>query len=140
MISGGNGIIFYINYYYDYYVDTIGICLWLIQYTCSLTTFNFLYFVYCRRVARNEVYAHAVLGKHSHVVRYYSAWAENGHLYIQNEYCNGGSLAEEIAMHQKRGTRFTEAELKDILKQVAHGLKYIHAQQLAHMDIKPGKD
>lgn len=89
-------------------------------------------------MARNEVYAHAVLGKHSHVVRYYSAWAENGHLYIQNEFCNGGSLAEEIALHQKRGTRFTEAELKDILKQVAHGLKYIHAQQLAHMDIKPG--
>ena len=67
-----------------------------------------------------------------------TAWAENGHLYIQNEFCNGGSLAEEIALHQKRGTRFTEAELKDILKQVAHGLKYIHAQQLAHMDIKPG--
>ena len=37
----------------------------------------------------NEVYAHAVLGKHQHVVRYYSAWAENDHMYIQNEFCNG---------------------------------------------------
>lgn len=91
-----------------------------------------------RRVARNEVYAHAVVGKHPHIVRYYSAWAEGGHLYIQNEFCDGGSLAEEISTHQKRGTKFTEAELKDILKQVARGLKYIHAQQLAHMDIKPG--
>jgi len=43
----------------------------------------------CRRTALNEVYAHAVLGKHTHVVRYYSAWAEDYHMYIQNEFCNG---------------------------------------------------
>jgi len=42
-----------------------------------------------RRTALNEVYAHAVLGKHTHVVRYYSAWAEDYHMYIQNEFCNG---------------------------------------------------
>lgn len=36
-----------------------------------------------------EVYAHAVLGKNPHVVRYYSAWAEEGHMLIQNEYCEG---------------------------------------------------
>eukprot|EP01135_Chromosphaera_perkinsii_P002374 Nk52_evm28s222 gene=Nk52_evmTU28s222 len=40
-----------------------------------------------------EVYAHAVLGVNTHVVRYYSAWEENNHMLIQNEYCNGGSLA-----------------------------------------------
>ena len=38
-----------------------------------------------------EVYAHAVLGKNPHVVRYYSAWAEEGHMLIQNEYCEGQS-------------------------------------------------
>ena len=30
-----------------------------------------------------------MLGKHPHVVRYYSAWAEDDYMYIQNEYCNG---------------------------------------------------
>ena len=90
-------------------------------------------------MARSEVYAQAVLGKHSHVVRYYSAWAEDGYMYIQTEYCNGGSLAEEISTHIKRGTSFTESELKEMLRQVSHGLKYIHAQLLVHMDVKPGQ-
>lgn len=42
-------------------------------------------------MALNEVYAHAVLGAHIHVVRYFSAWAEDNHMIIQNEFCNGES-------------------------------------------------
>ena len=30
------------------------------------------------RVAMNEVFAHAALMKHKHVVRYYNSWVENG--------------------------------------------------------------
>ena len=96
----------YVLYYFSY---------------CNSYTFLALIFMYdtCRRMSRNEVYAQAVLGKHSHVVRYYSAWAEDGYMYIQTEYCNGGSLAEEISTHIKRGTNFTEPELKEMLRQVA---------------------
>lgn len=85
------------------------------------------------KISLNEVYAHAVLGKHDNVVRYYSAWAENNHMLIQNEYCNGGSLQSLL---QKRN--LNEAELKILLLQVAEGLKYIHSHNLVHMDIKAG--
>uniref|UniRef100_A0A182MZC3 Wee1-like protein kinase n=1 Tax=Anopheles dirus TaxID=7168 RepID=A0A182MZC3_9DIPT len=85
------------------------------------------------KTALNEVYAHAVLGKHDNVVRYYSAWAENNHMLIQNEYCNGGSLQTVL---QERCLK--ESELRTLLLHVAEGLKYIHSNDLVHMDLKAG--
>ncbi|XP_077493000.1 wee1-like protein kinase 2 [Amblyomma americanum] len=90
------------------------------------------------KTALNEVYAHAVLGQHPHVVRYYSAWAENDHMIIQNEFCNEGSLADAIERNGREGKHFAEPELRRILLHVAEGLRYIHSQNLVHMDIKPG--
>lgn len=79
------------------------------------------------------MWAHAVLGKHDNVVRYYSAWAENNHMLIQNEYCNGGSLQTLIQQ------RFlSESELRILLCHIAAGLKYIHSNDLVHMDLKAG--
>ncbi|XP_053321287.1 wee1-like protein kinase 2 [Spea bombifrons] len=89
------------------------------------------------QLALREVYAHAVLGHHPHVVRYYSAWAEDDHMIIQNEYCNGGSLQDLINENSKSGLLVMEQELKEILLQVSMGLKYIHSTGLVHMDMKP---
>lgn len=82
--------------------------------------------------ALNEVYAHAVLGKHQHVVRYYSAWAEDNHMIIQNEYCNGGSLADAIQKLRAENKFFTESELRQLLLHVAEGLRYIHSMNLGN--------
>ncbi|XP_066580670.1 wee1-like protein kinase 2 isoform X3 [Amia ocellicauda] len=89
------------------------------------------------QLALREVYAHAVLGHHPHVVRYYSAWAEDDHMIIQNEYCNGGSLHDVVVENEAQGRLFQEPQLKEILLQVSMGLKYIHSSGLVHLDIKP---
>uniref|UniRef100_A0A3B3QS26 Wee1-like protein kinase n=1 Tax=Paramormyrops kingsleyae TaxID=1676925 RepID=A0A3B3QS26_9TELE len=89
------------------------------------------------QLALKEVYAHAVLGHHLHVVRYYSAWAEDDHMIIQNEYCDGGSLSDAITEKKRQGLLFVELELRDLLLQVSMGLKYIHSSGLVHLDIKP---
>ena len=90
------------------------------------------------KMAMNEVFAHAALMKHKHVVRYFNSWVEKGQVYIQNEFCEGGSLQKQIEEHRLTGLRFSEADLKRILVQVAKGLHYIHSNQLVHLDIKPG--
>ncbi|KAJ8002885.1 hypothetical protein DPEC_G00163600 [Dallia pectoralis] len=89
------------------------------------------------QLALKEVYAHAVLGHHPHVVRYYSAWAEDDHMIIQNEYCNGGSLYDAMAEKEACGELFSEPQLRNLLLQVSMGLKYIHSSSLVHLDIKP---
>lgn len=73
-----------------------------------------------------------ILGIHQHVVRYYSAWAEDNHMIIQNEFCNGGSLADKI-----ENEVLSILDLRRLTAHIAEGLRYIHSLDLVHLDIKP---
>lgn len=89
------------------------------------------------RAVMNEVFAHAALMKHKHIVRYYNSWIEKGRIFIQNEFCEGGSLDKLIAKKVVGQKKFTENELKRILFHLSKGLQYIHSKNLVHLDIKP---
>eukprot|EP00051_Salpingoeca_urceolata_P031838 m.13164 g.13164 ORF g.13164 m.13164 type:complete len:847 (+) comp4483_c0_seq1:327-2867(+) len=84
-----------------------------------------------------EVYAHAVLQVQPHIVRYYSAWEENDHMLIQNEFCDGGSVKSMMERFRSEGRSFTEQDLRTILKHSALGLQAMHKQGLVHLDVKP---
>jgi len=109
-----------------------------IVYAIKITKKNLRANSYDEKMAMNEVFAHAALLKHKHVVRYFNSWVERGQIYIQNEFCEGGSLDQKIEGCRVFEDPFSEEELRRLLLQVGKGLKYIHSMQLVHLDIKPG--
>ncbi|KAI5742421.1 hypothetical protein M8J77_007092 [Diaphorina citri] len=85
------------------------------------------------KIFKKEIHAHALLSRVPHIVNYFSSWSDQGVLYLQLEYCNGGNLENII---QERCT-FTEMALKQLLFQVSEGLRCMHEMRMIHMDIKP---
>jgi serine/threonine protein kinase len=137
------------------------------------------------RECLRELQAHALLSKHPNIVRYYSSWCEEGHVYVQTEYCAGGSLRDVLnecsgkssssGHHSTNGNATEETRkaidtsggvkkrrrpnsnpgsnkrnvaetarrglgedvLAAVARDVARGLAYMHAVNLAHLDVKP---
>jgi wee1-like protein kinase len=85
------------------------------------------------RQALNEMFALAALGSHVNVIRYYNAWIEEQCLYLQCEFCSGGSVEQRVAA----GGVFSEPELCVLFRQMAGALAHIHAHELVHLDVKP---
>jgi wee1-like protein kinase len=85
------------------------------------------------KAALREAWALAALPSSKHVLRYYSAWYEQGHLYIQTELCEGGTLEQ----HKKLNAIWSEDALCNILRQVTKGLHALHSRGFVHLDIKP---
>ena len=81
-----------------------------------------------------EIFAGSAMMKHKHVVRYYNSWVENGTVFIQNEFCDGGSLQNLIETRRREGQLFSESELRQMLVDISKGLQYVHNKQLAHLD------
>ncbi|XP_060877709.1 wee1-like protein kinase 2 [Metopolophium dirhodum] len=84
-------------------------------------------------LVRKEVYANSVFGRHPNLVSYFTAWYERGHIYIQTEFCHGGTL--ERMIHESDHA-FCDNALRRLLWHVCNGLAHIHSKKLAHLDIK----
>jgi len=109
-----------------------------IVYAIKITKKNLRVNSLDEKMAMNEVFAHAAIMKNKHVVRYFNSWVERGQIYIQNEFCDGGSLEQKLSDARRDEKVFSEEELHRLLLHLGKGLKYIHSRQLVHLDIKPG--
>ena len=73
--------------------------------------------------------------KSEHIVKVHDLFEENGTAYYVMDFIDGESLSERM---KRTGNALTESETKDILIQIVDALKEVHAQQIWHLDLKPG--
>ena len=73
--------------------------------------------------------------KDPHIVKVSDFFEENNTCYYVMDFIDGESLG---ARQKSQGHPFSEDEVLDILNQMLSALQTIHAQNIWHMDIKPG--
>ncbi|KAJ5084269.1 hypothetical protein NUU61_008848 [Penicillium alfredii] len=71
-----------------------------------------------------------------HIVSFMNSWEDNGHLYIQTEFCEEGSLDVFLAQAGLKA-RLDDFRIWKILLELSLGLKHIHDQGFIHLDLKP---
>ncbi|PYD07317.1 hypothetical protein DND47_31080, partial [Pseudomonas syringae pv. syringae] len=82
--------------------------------------------------AIREVQILVALGGHPNITQYFNSWLENETIYIQLEYCSGGSLSSFM-----KGTIPSIDELFRIMGSITKALYFIHSKGIVHMDVKP---
>ncbi|KAE8554600.1 hypothetical protein EYB25_003141 [Talaromyces marneffei] len=83
-----------------------------------------------------EVEILRALANSDHVISFIDNWEDRGHLYIQTEYCEEGSLDIFLA-HVGLKARLDDFRIWKILLELSQGLKHIHDSGFIHLDIKP---
>ncbi|KAJ1924945.1 mitosis inhibitor protein kinase swe1 [Tieghemiomyces parasiticus] len=83
-----------------------------------------------------EVQTMWALGAHPHVVQLYNAWEQHGHLYLQTELMENGSLDTFLDAYGQLAP-LAEDRAWHILAQVAAGLRHVHDAHVLHLDVKP---
>lgn len=76
------------------------------------------------------------LGKSDHIIQLIDSWEVRGHLYIQTEFCEEGSLDSFLANVGDRA-RLDDFRIWKILLELCLGVKHIHESGFVHLDLKP---
>ncbi|KKK22115.1 hypothetical protein AOCH_006722 [Aspergillus ochraceoroseus] len=83
-----------------------------------------------------EVDALKALTNSDHIINFMDSWEDHGHLYIQTEFCEEGSLDVFLAQVGLKA-RLDDFRIWKILLELSMGLKQIHDSGFIHLDLKP---
>lgn len=84
----------------------------------------------------HEVDVLKALGQNDHIVHFVDSWEDRGHLYIQTEFCEEGTLDVFLAQVGMKA-RLDDFRIWKILLELSRGLRHIHHTGFIHLDIKP---
>ncbi|KAI9724906.1 MAG: hypothetical protein M1812_000182 [Candelaria pacifica] len=76
------------------------------------------------------------LGQSDHVVHMIDSWEERGHLYIQTEFCEEGTLDMFLSQVGLKA-RLDDFRTWKILLELSQGVKHVHDSGFIHLDLKP---
>jgi non-specific serine/threonine protein kinase len=68
---------------------------------------------------------------HINIIKLKDYFIDDKYIYIITEYCNRGSLKEQIGLIKN------EIDVRHIVKQIIHGIQYLDDVGIMHRDIKP---
>ena len=71
--------------------------------------------------------------KHPNIVNLYSAFNDDGNVYLLQQYCNGGQLYKRL----KKLGKFSEKAVSFIIRNILDAVSYLHSNDIIHRDIKP---
>lgn len=84
----------------------------------------------------HEVDVLKALGQGDHIIHFADSWEDRGHLYIQTEFCEEGTLDKFLSTVGHKA-RLDDFRIWKILLEVSLGLKHIHEMGFIHLDLKP---